>query len=180
MKNRFANSIKYILGVGICLGIRFLPFRAPNVEPVMGTMMPFAKRFGYASGFLFGFVNIALYDLMTGKVGMWTWITAFAYGCLGLGAYAFLRNREASSRNFFAYAIIGTILYDAVTGLSVGPLFFAQPFMEALTGQIPFTALHLLGNGVFAFAISPLIDRFVVSNPRLDLASFGARPTTIH
>ncbi|MEK7608442.1 MAG: ECF transporter S component [Patescibacteria group bacterium] len=170
MINRFTNIIKYLLGIGICLGIRFLPFRAPNVEPVMGTLMPFAKRFGYLSGFLFGFVNIFLYDILTGKIGMWTWVTACSYGLLGLAAGLFFKNRKGSPANFFAFSVIGTIAYDAITGLTIGPVFYGQPFLNALTGQIPFTALHLLGNGVFALAISPLIDRFIVSNKSIELA----------
>jgi uncharacterized membrane protein len=159
---------KFIVGWIVVFAIRLIPFRPPNIEGVMATMMPFAKRYGITGGFVFGFLSIAIFDLAVGKVGTWTLITGAAYGLLGMGAYLFFKNRPSTSVNYLKYAIAGTILYDAVTGLSIGPLFFGQPFMEALLGQIPFTAMHLLGNAVLAVTASPLIYRLVVANRSLE------------
>lgn len=161
--------MKYITGWLVVFVIRLIPipFRPPNIEPVLATTMPFAKQFGAWGAFLFGFLSIALFDLATMKVGMWTLITALAYGLLGAGAYFFFKNRESSAKNYVLYAIPATLFYDAVTGLSVGPLFFGQSFMEALVGQIPFTLWHLAGNIVFAALLSPLIYTLIVKNPRL-------------
>ena len=69
------------------------------------------------------------------------------------------------------FAVMGTLAFDIVTGLSIGPLFFQQPFMEALIGQVSFTALHLLGNVGFAAVLSPLIYRFVVENKKFETES---------
>jgi hypothetical protein len=60
------------------------------------------------------------------------------------------------------YAVIATIVYDAVTGLTIGPLFFHQSFLVSLVGQIPFTLLHLLGNVSFAIVLSPVIERWLI------------------
>ncbi len=153
-----------------CLAVRLLPFRAPNIEPILAAAMPFAKRGGAASGFLFGAGSILLFDIVTGTMGMWTLITAFSYGLVGAGAAWFLRGRGNSRGAYAAYAVAGTILYDALTGLTVGPLFFGQPFFAALAGQIPFTMLHLLGNTVFAVTVSPFVYQWITSEQRRTLA----------
>ena len=165
------NWFKYIIGFIVCLLIRLIPFRPPNIEPLLATQMPFSKAYGKIAGFLFAFLSIVFFDIITGKVGMWTFITAIAYGFLGFWASMYFKNKNNSSWNYARFAIMGTLVFDIVTGLSVGPLFFHQPFMEALIGQIPFTALHLVGNICFAVALSPLIYRFVIENKKFETQS---------
>ena len=155
------NWIKYIIAFLTVLIIRLMPFRAPNLEPIMAFQMPFSKKYGVLMSFMFGFLSITIYDSLTSGFGIWTLVTAFAYGLLGLGAYFFFKNRSGW-RNYAIYAVIATILYDAVTGLTIGPLFFHQSFMVSLVGQIPFTFLHLLGNVSFAIILSPVIERWVM------------------
>ena len=140
----------------------------------MGTLMPFSKKYGILGGFIFGFLSIALFDFATGKVGIWTLITGMSYGLLGIGAGFFFRNRESSVLNYLKYAIVGTIAYDAATGLTIGPIFYGQPFMEALTGQISFTLMHLLGNIVIAVGVSPLLYRWVVANQKFEVNNIFA------
>jgi len=62
-----------------------------------------------------------------------------------------------------------------VTGLTLGPLFFNQPFAIALAGQVPFTALHLLGNVGLAFFVSPLVNKWI-STPLAVDKSFALTP----
>lgn len=155
------GTIKYIIGWAAVFAVRLMPFRAPNIEPVMATLMPFAKRYGAGAAFAFGFSSIFFFDLVTSGIGSWTWITAFAYGAVGTGAYYFFRQRAARPGNFLLYSVIGTVAYDAFTGLTTGPLFFSQPFLEAAVGQIPFTILHLMGNMALALAVSPAIALWV-------------------
>lgn len=169
------NYFKYILAWAGVFLVRLLPFRAPNVEPVMSAAMPFAKQYGKLSGFLFGFLSIALYDAATNRVGWWTLTTAASYGAVGIGAAWFLKRRAATALNFVTYAIPTTILYDAATGLTMGPLFFHQPFVAALVGQIPFTLLHLTGNIAFALFLSPALYRFVVMNRSLEVGLVGEK-----
>lgn len=163
------GSLKIIIAWVMVFLIRLVPFRPPNVEPMLATVMPFAKAYGVFTSFLFGFLGIGLFDFASGKVGQWTFITGAAYGLLGVGAHYFFRRRAASIKNFLWFGIIGTILYDAVTGLSVGPLFFGQPFMEAFTGQVSFTLLHLGGTIGFSLVLSPLLYRWVVMNRRFEM-----------
>lgn len=165
------NWFKFVAGFIVCLLIRLIPFRPPNIEPILATQMPFSKAYGKIAGFLFAFLSMVLYDILTGKVGMWTFITASVYGLLGLWASLYFKNKNNSPWNYAKFAVMGTLAFDIVTGLSVGPIFFHQPFMEALVGQIPFTALHLAGNVGFAVVLSPLIYRFVIENKKLETES---------
>jgi energy-coupling factor transport system substrate-specific component len=152
-----SKYIKYIISFVLVLVFRLLPFRAPNIEPVMAVASPLGKKLGGFAGFIFGFLSIVIYDFLTTKVGIWTIITAFAYGAVGFGAYYFMKNKTGW-KNYATYAFFSTIIYDAITGLTIGPLFFNQSFAVSLVGQIPFTALHLLGNVSFAIILSPAIE----------------------
>ena len=159
------NWLKYIIAFVSVFLVRLIPFRAPNIEPIMAVAMPFSKAYNGLFTFIFGASSIILFDLVTSGFGMWTAITALAYGLIGYGASFFFRNRSGW-KNYALYAIFATILYDAVTGLTMGPLFFGMPFMVALVGQIPFTVLHLLGNVSFAIVLSPVIERWVLASEK--------------
>lgn len=176
MRHYFKNDwIKFVAGWAIVFAVRLIPFRVPNIEPLTAVQMPFAKRFGWAGGFLFGFLSIVFFDAVTSGIGVWTWVTAFAFGALGTGAGFFFGRRPPTRKNFLVYAVLGTIAYDAVTGLSIGPLFWGQSFSEALSGQIPFTLYHLAGNAAFSVLLSPLIYQWIVENKALAAASVFKR-----
>ncbi|MEK7152498.1 MAG: hypothetical protein AAB834_00995, partial [Patescibacteria group bacterium] len=164
-----------IIGWLVVFTIRLFPFRPPNVEGVMATLMPFSKQYGPIAGFAFGFLSIALFDFALDALGVWTLITGASYGLLGVVAYFFLRKRASSRWNYFAFSFIGTLVYDALTGLSIGPLFFGQSFMEALVGQVPFTLWHLAGNCAFALILSPALERWVVGNEALEYRALMGR-----
>lgn len=162
--------LKLAIGWTAVFLIRLLPFRPANFEPMLAVMMPFATRFGLFASFLFGFLGITLFDAVTSGIGMWTLVTAAAYGALGIGAHLYFAKREATTKNFLVFGIAGTVFYDIITGLTVGPLFFGQPFMLALVGQIPFTLMHLLGTVVFTFVLSPVLYKWVVRNDALEFS----------
>ena len=155
------NWIRYILGFIGVLIIRLVPFRAPNIEPVLAAQMPFSKVFGVLPAFLFGSLSIIVYDLLTSGLGIWTIVTAVIYGLLGVVSFYFFKNRSGW-KNYAIFAFIATIVYDAITGLTIGPIFFGQSIMAAAIGQIPFTAMHLLGNVSFAIVLSPVIEMWAV------------------
>jgi len=165
--------LKYAIGLGLVFAFRLLPFRPPNVEPMLAVMMPFSTRFGSFGAFLFGFLGIVLYDAATSGWGSWTWVTALAYGALGIGAYYYFSYKAPSRLNFVIFGVIGTLAYDVVTML-IGPLFFAQPLAVAIAGQIPFTLLHLAGAVLFATVLSPIVQKWVVENESLEYALFPA------
>jgi uncharacterized membrane protein len=161
------NWLKFSMGIVLCTLFRLIPFRAPNIEPILATAMPFSKFFGKYSAFVFAFVSMVVYDLLTFRVGVWTFITALAYGLVGVGAFYFLKNKNNSRWNYVKFAVLGTLFFDAVTGLTVGPLAFGQSFVSALTGQIPFTLWHLVGNVAFAYVLSPSIYSFLIKDEKV-------------
>ncbi len=160
-----AAWIKYVIIFAGVFLFRLLPFRAPNVEPVLASLMPLSKRFGALSSALFAVLSIVLYDAVTSGFGIWTAVTALAYGAIGIASYLYFRNREATRGNFVRFTIVSILFYDAVTGLTVGPIAFHQPLASALVGQIPFTILHLLGSIVFAALVSPALYRWLARSP---------------
>lgn len=172
MNTFIKNWFKFVLGFVVCILIRLIPFRPPNIEPILATAMPFSRAYGKSAGFLFAFGSMVLFDLIVGKVGVWTLITAAVYGLVGFFATLYFKNKKNTAWNYAKFAVISTIFFDAVTGFTIGPIFFGQPFIAAVLGQIPFTALHLLGNVSFALILSPALYAFVIENKKFESANF--------
>jgi uncharacterized membrane protein len=158
------NKLKILAVFLGCLLFRLVPLRAPNVEPIMASVMPVAKKYGAVLGFFFAVLSMVLYDLITGHVGSWTWITALAYGVVGAGASLYFQKFKTSAGNFAIFAVLGTLFFDVVTGILPAPL-FGQSLATAALLQVPFTALHLAGNVSFAFLLSPVLSRWLASEP---------------
>ncbi|MDE2400001.1 MAG: hypothetical protein KGL67_03290 [Patescibacteria group bacterium] len=156
------NYFKFTVGLVLCLLVRLLPLRAPNIEPILATTMPFSKYYGALAGFSFAVLSILLYDVLTGTLGLQTLFTTGAYGVIGFWSASYFKKHNSDRWSYVRFAIIGTLFFDAVTGLTIGPLFFHQSFLTTLVGQIPFTALHLLGNISFALVLSPAIYKFLI------------------
>ena len=137
-------------------------------RPPRSTLFPYTTLFRS----IFGVLAVLTFDVITGTLGMWSLLTVTGYALLGIfaGLY-FSRVKDATRIHYVIFAIMGTIFYDAITGLTVGPLFFGQSFMVALVGQIPFTLYHLAGNIVLAVVVSPLLERWIVENPKLETTS---------
>jgi len=166
--NKLRDSAKYMLTLFFCIFVRILP-RPPNIEPIMGASMPVAKGFGKYSGFAFAAFSVVALDFIVGRVGYWTVYTALAYGIVGYAAGAwFARKKEVRGREYAEFALFATIFYDAVTALAFG-MQFGQSLEATITGQIPFTAYHLLGNLILAYFVSPVLYKWVVANPKLEL-----------
>jgi hypothetical protein len=172
----YRHSLKFGLGWLSVFLFRLLPFRPANIEPVLATAMPFARQFGPGAAFLFAFANILVKDLYDQRVGLWTWVTAGLYGLIGIGAHYYLR-RQAGRRRYAQYTIVATLVYDAITGVALGPLFFGQSLTLAFLGQIPFTMRHLFGNLFFALVLSPAVEKWITNNARLELPALPARKT---
>lgn len=172
MNTNKKNYFKYTLVLVLCLLMRLVPLRAPNIEPILATTMPFAKAYGAFAGFSFAVLSILLYDVITNTIGIQTFFTVGAYGLIGLWAANYFKSREANRMNYVRFAIIGTLFFDASTGLTIGPLFYHQSFFGALIGQIPFTALHLIGNIAFAFILSPVIYNFLIKKKKKEKENY--------
>lgn len=181
MENTFKqSSIKYVIGFVVCFGIRLIPFRPPNVEPIMTTTMPFGKKWGWLAGALFGALSILLYDLIHptpgfARIGSWTLVTAAMYGLIGVAAGIYLKNKESRVRHYVGFAVLATLAYDFITGPIMSSFIFKMHFSTALIGQIPFTLLHLGGNIVGAALVSPLLYNWVVNNPSLNTDAVYAK-----
>ena len=147
-----------------CLLFRLLPLRAPNVEPIMASIMPLGRKYGALAGFSFGFLSIFLYDTVT-HFGSWTWIAAITYGAIGAVSALYFTKAKTSILNFAVFAFVATILYDFVTGVLFAPIFH-ETMLIALAMQIPFTLLHLAGNIGFAVTLSPLLNKWFPSGAR--------------
>lgn len=160
---RAASFVKFAIGWTAVFLFRLIPWRPPNFEPMLASVMPYSKRYGVAGSFLFGFLGIVLFDAVTSGWGVWTAVTALCYGTLGVAAHYFFRDRDASAKNFLLFGIPGTISYDAVTML-IGPAFAGQPLALALAGQIPFTLMHLAGTIAFSVLLAPALYRFLASD----------------
>ena len=179
-KNYSKYPLKFFIALVVCLLIRLIPLRAPNIEPIMASTMPISRAFGAFMGFSFAVLSIFLYDLITQTVGVQTLFTAGAYGAVGLWSAVYFSAKGGSAsggkgknigvRDYVKFAIMGTLAFDAVTGLTVGPIFFNQSFFASMIGQIPFTALHLLGNVTFALVLSPGIYNFLVKKRKKESA----------
>jgi hypothetical protein len=124
----------------------------------MGTLMPFAGKVGVLSNLAFIISSVVVYDALTAGIGSWTWVTALVYAIVSVGAALYFKNLKATRRHFIGFALIATLVFDALTGLTLGPIFFGQSFAAAFYGQVPFTLAHLSGNFLVAAFVSPLIQ----------------------
>lgn len=153
----FKHGLRLVISFGIVFALRLIPGKMPNFEGVMATLMPVSKKYGVITGFMYGAFSIAVFDVATGMVGVWTLVTALSYGAIGAwAAYAFA-NKKPTTRDFVGFSIIATLAYDAVTGVLMGPILFGGTFTTAFIGQIPFTAYHLFGNILLSVLVAPAL-----------------------
>jgi hypothetical protein len=95
-------------------------------------------------------------------------MTAGTYALLGALAGLYFRNKKNEVKYYLGFSVVATIIYDAVTGIGTGMLFFHQSFATTFVGQIPFTLYHLAGNIVLSLLVSPLIYKWVITNHQLE------------
>src|SRR3989344_3470148 len=162
------KSKTLIIFIG-CLLFRLVPLRAPNVEPIMASVMPLGRKYGALLGFAFGFLSIFLYDVLT-SFGTWTWITAITYGAIGAVSSFYFKKFKSSVFNFAVFAVFATIVFDLITGILFAPM-WGGSMWNAFVLQIPFTALHLAVNIGFALTLSPLINKWLTSSEFLSLTT---------
>lgn len=172
--NSLYNTPKYIIGfIGTLVFRLFSPFFGMwNISPLMATEFAGSKAYGPIVSGLYGALSIAIIDVIMGKFGTWTIITSLTYGMVGVWGAYFFKNRSASAQNFILASIVGTLFFDLITGILMGPIFYDQPWMSAIVGQIPFTVRHLAGNIFFAGILAPWFYTRIVENQKLKLSYF--------
>ncbi len=96
-----AGLPKYAAGFIGTLVFRLLSpfFGLWNISPLMATELAGSKTYGPWVGGLYGTLSIALLDLIIGKLGSWTIITALTYGAVGVSGAYFLKDKSASAKN---------------------------------------------------------------------------------
>ncbi len=157
MQQSVQSWLQWLAGIAFCTVWRLAPFRPPNVEPVLATMMPFGKRYGAVMSLLFCAANMVLFDIITNNLSQWTAVTAVTYGVIGAVAGLIL-DRESGIMSYVVCAVIATLFYDAITGVAAGAILFGMGWKEGFIGQIPFTINHLIGNVILAITLSPITD----------------------
>jgi uncharacterized membrane protein len=139
----FSLGISWQFGVLIVLSMLLFPF--------------FRGRYAFVIGAAaYSLVDIVPYFMgVKGTVGLWTLTDALTWGVI---AFLFSRQKPNGSPLTFAkLGVGGTLLFDAVTGVLLGPLTMPITFQDALIGQIPFTIKHLLGYAVISIILAPLL-----------------------
>lgn len=143
--------------------IRFIS-PMPNTDPIMGSMLPFAKKYNGLSAALFAFLTMITFDLITGMLGIWTLVTATTYGLIG---FIFARLLPYFKKiNFLTYltsGIIGVLIFDFITGPLMSTFLFKQGFFTTLMMQIPFTLMHLASVTAFILIITPILDVSIIN-----------------
>jgi len=168
-----ARCVLFGVGLGMSTALRLARF-FPNNDPIMAVTLPYAKR-GRVAALAFPVVAMVLFDLLSGKVGVWTLVTAGTYGALGLG-FSFLykalaeRGRAVGPMTFFLSGIAGVLVFDFVTGPILSSALFRMSFAQAFVGQIPFTLKHLVSVSIYTVVISPLVDWALGGIERLERA----------
>lgn len=161
------NLFKLVLSLILANGIRLVRI-IPNNDPIMSMALPYARRSSALTSFLFPFVTMVSFDLIT-SFGAWTIVDALTYGLIGLAFHYFLKDRKkAGIKTYLGCGVIGVLVFDFITGVVATPLLFGGTFYESFVGQIPFTALHLLTTSMFILVITPLLDKEVLLNSRLN------------
>jgi hypothetical protein len=159
--------LKYALGFLFCNAFRFLRI-IPNCDPIMGCALPFAKQGKWWHGAIFALLAMVFFDFITMKVGVWTIVTALAYaGIAGAAHFAYKRVGKVKLKHYLGSGIAGVLAFDFVTGVLFGPVMFGMSYAQAIIGQIPFTAMHLLSATAFILVLVPLLDRAAVGNPAI-------------
>lgn len=161
------NLVKYLIWILTVIILRLLP-HPPNVEPIMSTMMPFSKKWWWFSGMIFCLFSILIYDLLTGTLWVWTFVTAWTYAFLWICASLYLKNKENKIKYYVIFSVIATIIYDGITWIGIWIIFFNQSFITTFLWQIPFTLYHLWWNIILSIIVSPILYKWVIDNSELE------------
>lgn len=150
--------LRYLAGLIFCNIYRFLRI-FPNNDPIMGFMLPFARRDRWWQALLFPLIAMISFDFIVGKIGIWTLGTAGTYALLGVFFHFRLRNeKKMSLKKYAKNSVIGVLIFDFFTGPVMSSFAFGMPFAVAFIGQIPFTVMHLVSATFLTVLIVPFLD----------------------
>ncbi|MFA6268464.1 MAG: hypothetical protein WC652_01505, partial [archaeon] len=109
--------------------------------------------------FLFPFVTMVSFDIITGYIGVWTLVTALTYAGLGLFFSRYMKKRIENKKNiglknYLGCGVLGVLIFDFVTGVLATPFMFGMSFEQAFVGQIPFTASSCISIRIYCSSCS--------------------------
>jgi len=163
--------LKFLLTLAFCNAYRMLRI-IPNNDPIMGVLLPYAKQQKWWVAPLFAFLTMASFDIVTFKVGIWTFVTSSTYAGLGiLFHFCYRRLKKVGLKEYLGSGVVGVLIFDFITGPIMSSWLFHIPFSAALIGQIPFTLLHLASVSAFILILTPLLDTHVVNSASLEDAA---------
>lgn len=164
------KTIKYTIGLVFCNLYRLLRI-FPNNDPIMGFALPLSRRGKWWHAMLFPITAMVSFDLITMRIGIWTLGTSLVYGLVGLIFYKyFKRKKKVWLKTYAGASIIGVLVFDFLTGPIMSSYIFGMPFVVALIGQIPFTAMHLASATTFTILLAPVLDPQVAESVSLGVS----------
>lgn len=168
-----ARLLLWVVGLGATTALRGLRL-FPNNDPILAVALPYAER-GHAAAAAFPVAAMVLFDLLSGRVGIWTAVTAGTYGLIGLAAAAAFAARRERGRSvgvgaYLVSGVVGVLVFDVITGPILSSLIFRLSFIEACVGQVPFTLKHLASVSAYACLVSPAVDWLMRQIERAEVA----------
>ena len=158
MKKQIKKAIKYLSSLVFCNFYRILRI-FPNNDPIMGCMLPFARRDKWWQTLLFPIVAIISFDFITRNIGIWTIGTTLTYSFVGLLFYLYFKNKKnVGLKTYAKSSVIGVLIFDFLTGPIMSSYLFKMPFIVATLGQIPFTIMHLTSAVTLTVILAPVLD----------------------
>ena len=171
--------LRYLISIIFCNIYRILRI-FPNNDPIMGFMLPYARKDKWWQALIFPLIAIISFDILTNKVGVWTIGTAVTYGVLGLFFQNIFRKiKTMSLKKYAASSIFGVLFFDFVTGPIMSSWLFGISFFQAFMGQIPFTMMHLASATAFTLLVVPVLDPQITKSVKMSFASYLNRTKLI-
>ncbi|MEM4261784.1 MAG: hypothetical protein QXU92_02100 [Candidatus Diapherotrites archaeon] len=167
-------SFGYLKGFVLCFFYRLLRV-FPNSDPLVGFLVPASKNEPLWKPVLFAFFSMLLFDFFTFGVGVWSFVTSFAYVLVVLFWRWRLSFVESSLGSFLSNGVLGILLFDFITGPLMSSFIFKQDFFLTLVLQVPFTIMHLVSGCFSIILISPFLDKRVA----LEASSFLCKVKTL-
>ncbi|MBT4855659.1 hypothetical protein HOM50_01685 [bacterium] len=140
-----------------CLAIRLSFSPLLYLDPFPGVFLLINRQLKGVNGFLFIASQFFCFDYLTNTLGIWTLLIAIAYGTIEFGLNHYVKQHHYTIWNGLLYTAIAVLSFDCI-GMAIGPLFFQQPILSAVLGQIPFTLEHLVRASIFTTALNMLIQ----------------------
>jgi uncharacterized membrane protein len=122
----------------------------PSVELITILSIIAGALFGKEEGFLVGSSSlIASNFFVYGGQGPWTIFQAIGFGIAGyLGGFL---NENSKRISFVGVTLIATLIYETIMNAQSVMMFGFVGITNIFLLALPFTAVHLASNGIFAF-----------------------------